>query len=247
MDKKGLSYIDWSISLGIFVIFILLLFIMVIPSLDRGLDEDYLISLAETGFRGTAYHEIIKMPLFVSAASNMEVIGVDLPDYPDVNEYQDFVVLSDEFQVLDTVHSGSNIGFSPDGPLSGVNTFYVLYLEDNYVDSSVGLPQYNCEEETPCTFGIHEKIEGLSEANLDDLVGNCTLAFEDYVAFKDKLKYPENREISLEVKDSGGTSRYSCTYREPDASNQVYALSWRDKLLKLDGTGETLTIILRTW
>ena len=70
MNKKGLSYIDWSISIGIFVIFILALFILVIPALDRRLDETYLISIVETGFKENTYYLIYSIPLFIDHAQN---------------------------------------------------------------------------------------------------------------------------------------------------------------------------------
>lgn len=246
MNKKGLSYIDWSISLGIFVIFILLLFIMVVPSLDRGLDEDYLISLAETGFREFAYHEIIKMPLFVDATGS-GVVEVTLPSYPNPGDYSGFVVLDSSLEVLSTnsdPYTGS-INFNA-GSMNGVNTFYVLYLEEDFNSGGVGGTQYSCEGETPCTFGIFEKIKGLSQEELEDYEEGCD-DFQDYNSFKSKLSYPENREISLEIKNQEGDLRYSCVYPEPDASDQVYALSWRDNLLDLDGSEEPLIVILRTW
>ncbi len=246
MNKKGLSYIDWSISLGIFVIFILLLFIMVVPSLDKGLDEDYLISLAETGFREFAYHEIIKMPLFVEATVN-GVVEVTLPSYPNSEDYSDFVVLNSSLEVLPTnfYPEGETINFEA-VTMREVNTFYVLYLEEAFNSESVEGTHYYCEEETSCTFGIFEKIKGLSNKSLEDYEGGCE-SFEDYKSFKSELKYPENREISLEIKEYSENTKYSCKYSEPAASDQVYSMSWRDKLLNLNGTEETLTIILRTW
>ena len=51
MNKRGLSHIDWVISFGVFVIFLLLLFIWFGPSLTTEYSEEYLGGIASKGFK----------------------------------------------------------------------------------------------------------------------------------------------------------------------------------------------------
>tara|TARA_Y100000034_G_scaffold131520_1_gene192431 strand:+ start:2924 stop:3661 length:738 start_codon:yes stop_codon:yes gene_type:complete len=245
MDKKGLSYIDWSISIGIFVIFILALFILVIPSLDRRLDDRYLVSIAETGLKEEAYHTIYSLPLFIdhSGQSNSQVF-VDLPSYP--SEYTSLVVTDQNFNEK---YSDGSINFGPVNLINGISEFNILYLVDG-LHSSPGVPSGSsviCGI-IPCTFGIEEKLIGFSKEKLDSLFNECT-EYDDYVSyvsFKSSLSYPEQKEISVLIYE-GEDLVYDCTFSEPEGLTPVYALSWRDKILNFDGSQNDISVMVRTW
>ncbi|MFH1637687.1 MAG: hypothetical protein ABIB71_04665 [Candidatus Woesearchaeota archaeon] len=52
MEKKGASHADWAISLGIFLIYILSLFLIIQPGVEPIYREDTLIKIVENAFMG---------------------------------------------------------------------------------------------------------------------------------------------------------------------------------------------------
>ena len=79
--KKGFVHIDWVISFGIFVIFLLLIFIWFGPALGQDYDNDYLKTIAEQGFETETYVNVLEHPIYFESNENLngEVINVSLP------------------------------------------------------------------------------------------------------------------------------------------------------------------------
>ena len=245
MNKKGLSYIDWSISIGIFVIFVLVLFILVVPSLDRKLDESYLITLAENGIKGETYYEILSLPLFIDSNSMNNIkISVDLPDYPVRNNGDSIVVTNEDFI---EINSDSSINFGPVTLNNGVNQFNVLYLiGEIYSSSSPTGSVVTCGNEVGCTFGIEEKLIGFSKSKLDILFQDSCANYENYIEFKNDMSYPEQKEISIVISNEN-LILYNCTFKDPESLDAVYALTWKDKILNVNGNLEKVNVLVKTW
>ena len=248
MNNKGLSYIDWSISIGIFVIFVLALFILVVPSLDRRLDENYLISIAETGFKENTYYTIYKLPLFIDSSSSYSSvkINIDLPMYP--ANYNSLGIVDESFNEIDknvTTHK-----FGPVDISNGVNTFNFLYLFNEFHTYPFlpGGTNLNCGSDISCTFGIEEKLRGFSRDKLDNLF--VCGEYSTYTSFKGDVSYPEQRELSVLLYEGTGFEGnvlYNCTFKEPENLDQVYALNWKDNILNFNGSLEEVTVLIRTW
>ncbi len=253
MNNKGLSYIDWSISIGIFVIFILALFIVVVPSLDRRLDERYLVSVAETGVKEETYHTIFELPLFVYSSyeqSNSQV-SIGLPDYPNSEMYSSLALTGNNFDEKN-IYFSSNINFGPVNLLQGVNIFNVLYItEGGYIPP--GSPYGDllvCGAGVECTFGIEEKLVGFSEQNLEYLFEDSCTEYPDYVMFKEKISYPDQKDLSILIYEGNlfeGDPKYNCTFNNPEELDSVYALSWRDNILDFNGLQKDISVLIRTW
>jgi hypothetical protein len=251
MNKNGLLYIDWSISIGIFVIFVLALFILVVPSLDRRLDEGYLITIAETGLKGEAYYSMYNLPLFVDSEviETGVKISVDLPHYPEVASYDSIVVTDKDYsEISSEISSSGLINFGPVDLITGVNQFNILYLigESHSSDNPSGSSTINCGSFMDCTFGIEERLIGFSRNKLDGLFVDC-ITYEKYTEFKESLSYPSQKEISVSINVSESSVLYECTFKEPESLDSVYALSWKDKILNFNGSLEEVTVVLRTW
>ncbi|MBN2880451.1 hypothetical protein JXM83_00200 [Candidatus Woesearchaeota archaeon] len=62
--KKGLSQVDWAISLGIFMLFLASFFVFIIPNLPSVTRSESLIYLLESGL-DSYYWNVYRIPLFV--------------------------------------------------------------------------------------------------------------------------------------------------------------------------------------
>ncbi|MFH0798406.1 MAG: hypothetical protein V1906_03275, partial [Candidatus Woesearchaeota archaeon] len=66
MFKRGASHADWAVSMGIFIVYILSMFIMVQPGAQKVFREDNLIKIVEEGIMGASEYAIEKTPIYVT-------------------------------------------------------------------------------------------------------------------------------------------------------------------------------------
>ena len=171
MDKKGISYVDWAISLGIFLVFTLTIFVLFKPHVIEDYSTEYLISIAEQGIRENSSYEINNYPLFVDPDVRVvdDWIVIELGgDYSDL--FGDGVRVYDaDLGLVDYDLDGislslqSNFNLEPD---YGSYEFSVLVSDiDGFAVTQVGagLETVVCGEEdaASCTFGVVERIKGL--------------------------------------------------------------------------------------
>lgn len=265
MEKKGLSYIDWSISFGIFVISVIILFILARPYLTQEYSNEYLLSIAKQGLEDYAYVQVSVFPLFVGSeqiASPFQVNNAVLPYYSDLFEDDNRIAIVDEefnpilkYELADPVPN-KNIKFEGESIGSGVNVFYVLYhsLEDFvYPSEELGgnvVPATgfrSCSQNNVlCTFGIEEKRKGFFMDKFDELFNRRE---EDpYTQFKEILKYPKTKNLMINIFDIDGNTLYSSSFDiEPAESDNVYVLTWSDYSLTEYGQKEVIDITIKVW
>lgn len=65
IQKKGLSYVDWVISLGTFLVAVIFIFILIKPQFERGEEKETLLRFVENGLYGEIEWTIREVPLFV--------------------------------------------------------------------------------------------------------------------------------------------------------------------------------------
>jgi hypothetical protein len=246
MNKKGLSYIDWAISFGIFVISVILLFVLINPYFSQEYSNEYLLSLAKQGLEESAYVELSIFPLYVYFEDGEDgVQNANLPVYDDLfSETESIGLIDSDYEVIENYEiNGNKISF--DASLSnGVNTFYILYFNDvEYVQ--FGGDGALCDQSLECTFGIEEKRKAFFVDKLGTLFD-----FESYNDFKMELTYPLNKNIIIEVYGDGNIILYnssSIENIEPTKSDNIYVLSWNDYLMDKFGNKELIKIIIKVW
>ncbi len=64
--KKGVSHIDWIVSMGLFIIYVLVLFIFIRPGYQIINEGNILLKIVEDNFKEQAYWTMIKIPLFIN-------------------------------------------------------------------------------------------------------------------------------------------------------------------------------------
>lgn len=244
--KRGLLQIDWMVSFGIFVIFLLLLFITFGPALTQEYDDDYLKSIAQKGFKEASFSEVLKYPIFVDPdiTGGQDVYVVELPEkLKAVGEISKLVVLDIDSSVIgqrDLV--GDNIIFYSISAVAGsVNTFYLLYSDSFDSTTTPGVVPGSFDYNI--TFGVEEKIVGFSEKLFMDL---STLGYEE---FKENLTYPKRKDISVRIYNGTDPSILLYEYVEvnPLENDDVYVIKWADHMIGENGVRQPILVSIGTW
>jgi hypothetical protein len=242
MNKKGLSHIDWVISFGVFVIFVLLLFIWFGPSLTTEFSDEYLGEIASQGFKDASYHEVYNYPIFFEVGSDfnngrIEINGMESLGINDEN----ISLIDDSGNVINGLRIvGDVLKFQTSVSFPGIYS-YNMYISDYFTNAhtsgSGGFVAHNA------TLGVGERLYGFSSKRFEDL------SLLDYVDFKDELNYPSNRDVSVYVYDSldFSTILYDYNVSEPTENDNVYVVSWSDLLINETGGMEHITVLVKTW
>lgn len=245
MNKKGLSHIDWVISFGVFVIFLLLLFIWFGPSLTTEYSEDYLGGIASKGFKEASYSEVFRYPVFVEIfGPNFPQRRIDVGGMDKIGAVSDVNIALYDFDgdlINELEINGNELEFTTHPPSAGIYSYEMFVSDyfDNLHIPSGGNPTtlYNS------TLGIGERLYGFSEKRFDNL------SLSDYKDFKEALKYPLNKNIGVYVYDSVGFTNllYNYSVNEPTENDNVYVVSWSDVLINENGGIEPITVLVKTW
>ena len=263
MNKKGLSYVDWAISLVIFIIFTITIFVVIKPHVIEDHSAEYLVSIAEQGIKDINqdhYYEIDKYPLFLKyvgedsvgrwvsyqsdVISSFGPLGFLSVSNPLTSENLEFELSSDVLSIDTGISS-----FDP----NEVYEFSILYsgvdlggLEGSSTNS------FLCSrEELECVLGVVEKLEGFNVDNLYDLFGceqpnvGCCDSTDEYGSFKDSINYPSVRDLSVRI--TGDNVDTICQFVFPEESDNVYVLSWNDDILNSDGTKTPVLVEVGVW
>jgi hypothetical protein len=244
MDRKGLSHIDWVISFGVFIVFLLLLFIWFGPLLTTEYSEEYLAGIAAEGFKDASYHEVFKYPIFV------EVYGSSFPERriklsgmggSGIIDATKIALFNFDGDLIDHLTiSGDDLVFTTHPTSLGIYS-YELFVSNYFNNAHLpvgGNPStiYNV------TLGVGERLYGFSEERFNNLS-------IDYRDFKEELKYPTNKDVSVFVYDSINFTNilYHYNVSEPTENDNVYVISWSDVLINETGGMEQITVLVKTW
>ena len=242
MNKKGLSHVDWVISFGIFVIFVLLLFIWFGPSLTTEFSDEYLGEIAVEGFKDASYHEVYNYPIFFEVANEVHDCEINVKGMSGlgINIENIFLIDNNDSEVSNvTIHNDNLIFLTSVNPGSVYE--YNMYVSDYF--NNTHPPANGSSVEYNATLGVGERLYGFSEKRFNDL------SSLDYSDFKAELKYPLNRDASVYVYDSVDFSTLLFNYNvsEPTADDNVYVVSWSDVLINESGGIEQITVLIKTW
>ncbi len=253
MNKKGLSYVDWAISLGIFLVFTLTIFVVFKPHVIEYQSVDYLVSIAEQGIKEYSYYEIERYPLFVKPSESVDNwLEVDMGSYSALFS-GNIRVYDSNLNLVSHNTNGDNLYLGDfDYNLVGgtVYEFGILRSElAGFADDETNSwgPIVSClgDENTECTFGVVEKLRGFSESNVSSLL-DCG-SIENYNSFKEIIKYPSARDLSVIISGEGADPAFDCGFREPQESDNVFAFNWADNMLQNDGTKVPVNVEVMVW
>jgi len=251
--KKGVSHIDWVVSMGLFIVYVLILFIFIKPGY-RPIDEGtILLKIVEDDFREDSYWNIDKVPLFITVSEEQydspgcKEDGVyknklEIKDFP-FEWNNNFFIKKDSSYIESYLKSEAitkYLDIVADDIGQGTNTYFLLHSQDPSVvyDSSFGKtiiqPPFTNPDCFDYIFGVSEKLSGLKSTG--------RLSISKYP------DYPNTREFAITIYNKDGTTAYSySTAGEPPVNINVYVKQWGDWILNNDGTTIPVTVNIRAW
>ena len=72
MKKRGLSYVDWTVSIGLFIIFTISIFILLGPAFKQDYSSDYLSSIIKDGIKENTSLELKRFPVFIRSETSID-------------------------------------------------------------------------------------------------------------------------------------------------------------------------------
>lgn len=220
MNRRGATHVDWAVSMGLFIIYIISFLLFFAPGGESFYKQDVLTGIVRGGFEDTVYYDVEKTLLVIKIT---ELTNPGEHDYKatiyfddsqnswpfsDDKKEQDFALLKEDEYVdfeLDLGVNPNELSFEWDGfYLDDSYSFWLLYSNGtNYADKgdfstpSGAEISFNDGNFT-YTFGITEQIRGI---NYDKLQGlDVAYVYDD---LKDEWNYPKNKEFALEVRGAG--------------------------------------------
>jgi hypothetical protein len=237
--KKGLSYVDWSISVGLFIVYLLVLFILLAPAFKSAESSDYLNNILKNGLDENITLELKKFPIYVKVITADSIfhrftVG-DLPEeFEEViadggeSGTEKFTLYTQDEEEIDyrgVSHTGNTLAFKTyhaDMGVTGNGQIGELpiYISPNEkVFISLGTPITPADtQSSDTTIGVAETITGIYENKFTKFFyGNGNL--RDYTEVKNDLKYPEKNDFTVlieSIETEGDCYFDTLTYSDPE-------------------------------
>jgi|SRR3989338_5876965 len=265
--KKGLSYIDISISAGIFILYLLFVFVTLRPGIKEDISGGYLLQIVQRGFYDKVFINVSKYPLFINyhtfnpgelwnPTGNDQGI-IELKDFP-FNWTENTTLVKDNSTILNfniTLDSNidsinlsfktKNIIFRP----PTLDIFYLLHSPDfNFTVNPneppvTERPRIISEDNLNYRIGVKEVLYGIGKDKLNNLN-------KDYNALKNEIKYPIDKEFSITIYDGSNPQNAIYNYTNFIANQTekyIFVLQWSDVLINNEGNTVPVIINLRAW
>lgn len=245
IDKKGLSYVDWIISFGTFVIAIVAIFAYLKPGLQPEISEKPLLGILEKNIFEHYSWKVKHIPIFIKKLQKL-YLGNPVSIEIKFNSSEFEIIYFDS--QLAAVKSGNKLiiectsaaGICPPSPSSPpqvveITVYNSSTSSDFFIESSISC---NPSNSSLCNFriGSTEDIDGLNKnKTLSDLSS-------DYNSLKSKFGFPPENDFAVYI--DGNKTTYG-----PDPPEQVQVYVKEIKAIFLDkfGKREQKILNLRVW
>lgn len=238
--KKGVDVIDWSMSMGVFLIAVIALFIFLKPGAQPVHDEDTLISLVEKNILSRAQWYVHETPLFVK--NFQDLWGSNQQAMIEVKATGDarFTAVIPETDGRYAIIDRSPTRVKLDCDTSCDNTNFTLISATKKKQETIAFDLHCTPSTIPtaCTALLGASItkQGLHAAELQQLQS------ENYNAVKTAWAYPQQKEFALYrdgAKIIGG--------EEPTQGGNIVVKELKTVTLSPTGSMTPTTISIRVW
>ena len=226
MTKRGVTHVDWVISMTLFILGVLTVLIFILPLFNKPLySKETLIPIVEENFQDS-YWVVKKIPLFII-------------EYCSAQGFRATVTFGNGW-VRDN-NQGDQLIVTDPNP----NTHWIfLHREtDDLPDELVTELDVN-----PAGCGENDKIYVGAEQNLIGLSNDFLVSLKNtpYGEVKDEWNYPLANDFAIYIYNLDGDLIHKIGAEEPTNLN-VFVNQFRDFMLSEDGNLEEITVSLRAW
>ena len=258
--KKASTNVDWVISLGIFLTYILFLFIFLKPGIQQEYNEESLFDVLEQNIYSEANYTVKKIPLYINSDSGGYYKIKCQNDFEDEWDEDNIAIIDNnggEYQGQSLIFSTTNKKIRMNVYLkNGLNNFFILNSNKETYEGGIDECKEDCTgepvscnecnpsiEQVDCIFGTKETFEGLHNESLDTIYDNCNA---DYENFKKSWNFPMSKEFSLHTKKDLGYENLCNGGSESNQSN-IFVKEFKDILLDKYGNKEDVLVNMRIW
>ncbi len=241
--KKGLDYIDWSISMGIFIIAITALFIFLKPGARVEYDQETLITIVEHNFLNRVQWFVHETPLFVKhfqdVAGGTQVFIRAQAD----GDIRFTAIKPQTHSRYDPITGipGRRIELNCNASCDG--TKFMILGTTRYLNETIDMRVECVPSNNPaaCTaiLGATVTHRGLQQDKIDDLA-NPTMT--NYGTLKQAWTYPLRQEFAL-YQDGGKI----IGGKEPTQQADIFVKEIKAEVISPSGAITPTTISIRVW
>jgi hypothetical protein len=255
--KKGLSYIDWSISAGLFIIYIIIIFVLLSPAFKQDYSQEYLGSIIKEGLEEVASLEIERVPIFIKLDTtgtaqstnykfDLENLPRELENLND-NQITIYTNASSEIITKDLIYNKlsfnstlEDLGITPNTGNASTKIWLFISSEEVFNDAASSGTVININN----TFGVSEAIKGIYEPKFINFSSN------DYETAKQILKFPEQKNFAVEIYNGTDLEKTPILYymnEVPQEKDNVNILLWSNWLIHNNTQRTPVTILIKIW
>lgn len=267
--KKGNIHVDWAISMGIFLISLLALFLVFKPGIKAIYKEKVLLDIVDSNFKKEVIWTVKDTPLFITYLGEYATTATEAGPYIKVELLKNYLGNIDWIFNSYQPNPATN-----DFQVSQLNPFIIKCVpSSNATCSSTSMPYiltfhqtnklplspeftFGCyrikdghEEELNvggatalCDYslGATEDVKGINPTWLNDLKNL------DYEALKRTWDYPEGKEFAI-YQQRDGSSEEKVVGGDPFQETNVFVREIKYWLLTQEGNRVPITIYIRVW
>ena len=269
--KRGLSYIDWSISVGLFIIYIISIFVILGPAFQYDYSAEYLGGIVKEGLEENYHITINRIPFFIVITQPLtddyppeqefEITLDDLPDeFQDMESNKQFamvdktgtLIIHREYysntQTIRFITTPGRLGLYESNVVGGGHIYYTNKEFFRFFELTSSEP-FNYEH--AITYGVTEKLNGLNNGDPGEGVLNYVEEIEamEYEELKELFKYPKERDFSIQIFDGplNGDPVLDYIKKEPTDRDEVKTLIWSDWVISSNTQRTPVMVVVRTW
>lgn len=212
-----MSHLDWAISMGIFIVAILTIFMFLKPGSEPLYPKESIMPVVENNFVNDVYWTVKKVPLIINNCQTVE----GNPWSVDVN-------INGQW---------SSVNKTNYGPEDGEGIYWLTFYPLGSSELFLSLDTINCGFET--LLGAQESIKGINKLKLEDL--------GTYEEMKNRWTYPKTKDFQILVKKDNKFEKLSDDMPDPYQNANVYVKQIRDLYVNKQGELDKADIVLEVW
>jgi len=260
LNNKGLGYIDWIISMSLFIVVVVMIFSFLRPGIEPNFESQDLIYIAESNFFQENTWTSISVPIAINTIINNSIKasfsqeqlgGWNYVGYYSSQEPIPNLQISltpDKVEISCISNYPCQTETSPNGP--STQGIYLISMPNNGGILKSFKINNKCEPSvdlSACkyTIGAKEVFTGLKESNILNLSQNPS----SYNQKKKDWNFPKTREFAISLDYINGSQPISVLtpdYSQPEQLS-VFVKEISMQILEPNGTRKPAKINIRVW